>query len=261
MKRAVSIVFVLFFAFAAMACGSKIAEKDIRKSARYYEAAYISWNDEHDTLKAIRLLTTAVETNPDSDIAHYLLGNIRLGRAEYDLAEVHLRKALSLRGDDRPAAKAEAENSLGVLLIHMKKYDEAIALLKAASSQVLNREPWLAMGNLGWAYVENGQYDEAIDVLRRSLFEQPLFCVGRYRLGQAYYKKGDFETARPNLEEAVKESDAGCHMMQEAQHLLGMVYLRLEDDEAALAAFERCSSIDSTSELGVQCLSTAGTLK
>jgi len=243
-----------------VACGAEISDQARRKSERYYQAAYIAWHDERDNLGAIRHLTRAVETNPENDEAHYLLGTIRLGRSELDEAEAHLRAAVSLRGKDRPAARAEALNSLGVLLIHRERYDEAVKLLEEAANEVLNREPWLAQGNLGWAYIELGEYDKAVEVLRRALFDQPRFCVGRFRLGQAYYNQESYESAEAQLRGVVEAEADGCHQLQEAHHLLGMTYLRLDRIEDAKRAFDRCEEIDSSSEIGIGCAETAAGL-
>ena len=240
-------------AVAAVACGSKISEEDMRMSDRYYDAAYVAWFEERDNLEAIRHLTRAVAANPENDKAQYRLGTLRLGRNELDEAEVHLRKTLELRGENRPAERAEAQNSLGVLLIRKKKYSEAIKLLEAASSQVLNREPWLAMGNLGWAYIETGDYDKAIDILKRALFDQPLFCVGKYRLGEAYYKKGEYEKAEASLKGAISITEGGCDAIQEAHHLLGMTRLRLGREDEARESFSICVELDPVSDLGVEC--------
>ena len=253
MARIFMLALLIPVAIASIACGSKISDEDVRMSDRYYEAAYVAWFEERDNLEAIRHLTRSVKANPDNDHAQYLLGTLRLGRNELDEAEKHLRKALELRGEERPAERAEAQNSLGVLLMHKEKYAEAIELLEAASSQVLNREPWLAMGNLGWAYTEIGEYDKAIDILKRALFDQPLFCVGKYRLGEAYYKKGEYEKAEASVKGAISIKEGGCDSIQEAHHLLGMTYLRLGRENEARESFATCAELDPASDLGVEC--------
>ncbi len=249
---------ILFLAGVFLAaCGAAdISESDARKSERFYQAAYVVWFQEHNNLEAIRHLTRAVEANPNNDNAHYLLGTIRLGRSEYDLAEKHLRKALKLRDTSRPTQRVEVLNSMGVLLIHTRQLDEAVVLLKEASAEVLNREPWLAMGNLGWAYIELGEYDKAVEILRLALFDQPLFCVGKFRLGEAYYQKGEYEMALASLESAINITDGGCDQMQETHQLLGMTHLRIGNETDARDAFERCREIDPTSEVGADCTKT-----
>jgi len=253
MHRARSLATLLAAAILLSACGAKISEEDVKASDRFYQAAYISWFDEHDNLAAIRHLTRAIEANPANDDAQYLLGTIRLGRGELDQAEVNLRAAVRLRGPDRPAARVEALNSLGVLRRQQKRPQEAVVCLEEAAGEVLNREPWLALGNLGWAYIELGELDKAIETLRRALFDQPLFCVGLYRLGQAYYLNGDYTNAAANLKGAVDVKQGGCEKMQDAHHLLGMTYLRLDRVEEARDALTRCEEIDPVSEIGVAC--------
>ena len=131
MHRARSMATLLAVAALLTACGAKISEEEIRQSDRFYQAAFISWFDEHDNLAAIRHLTRAIEANPENDDAQYLLGTIRLGRGELDDAEVRLRTAVQLRGTDRPAARAEALNSLGVLLLPREKTHEAVVCIQA----------------------------------------------------------------------------------------------------------------------------------
>ena len=233
--------------------GSEADQKAIRQSERFYEAASIAWFQEQNVLEAIRNLTRAVKTNPKNDDAHYLLGIIRLGRLEYEAAEKHLREAMVLRKDGDPAGLAGVENNLGVVLIHQKRYDEAIRLLKKSSEEVMNREPWLAFGNLGWAYIEVGEYDKALDVLKRAMFDQPKYCVGLYRMGQAYYLKGDYASAEKTLTRAIEVPEEGCKQIQEAHHLRGMSFLRLEMIEEAETALTRCVQINRESRIGLEC--------
>lgn len=240
--------------FGVVHCGgSQASEKTRRKSDRYYEAASIAWFEQNDALAAIRNLTRAVETNPDNDHAHYLLGIIRFGRAEYDDAEKHFKETIRLREETDPAGLAGARNNLGLLYIHRKQYAEAIEVLELSAKEVLNTEPWLALGNLGWAYIELREYDKAVETLRRAIFEQPKFCVGLFRLGQAYYLKKEYEQADKALTKARDIPEPGCDAMQEAYHLHGMVFLRLGRDAEAKNAFQRCRDLGEETELGTTC--------
>ena len=254
MRRTTILAWSLLNVLTLPGCGgSEANQKAVRQSERFYEAASISWFEEKNVLGAIRNLTRAIQANPENDEAHYLLGIIRLGRLEYNEAEQHLRKAMALRKDGDPSALAGVENNLGVVLIHEKRYDEAIALLKKSSAEVMNREPWLAFGNLGWAYIEIGEYDKALEVLKRAMFDQPKYCVGLYRMGQAYYLKGDYTSAEKTLTKAINIPEEGCNQIQEAHHLRGMSFLRLEMTDKAEEALSHCVELNRESRIGMEC--------
>jgi type IV pilus assembly protein PilF len=246
---------VVLTGFLMLACGgSKAKEKSIHQSERFYEAASIAWFEEQDTLAAIRNLTRAIESNPDNHDAHYLLGIIRLGRGDLKKAEHHLKETIRLRQGGDPSGLAGAENNMGVVLIHLKRYDEAIAMLEKSAGEVMNREPWLAFGNLGWAYIETGEYDKAIEALKRAMFDQPKYCVGLFRMGQAYYLKKEYEDAESYLTQSLNVPETGCDQLQEAYHLLGMIHLRLDRNEKAKAAFDSCVNIGKLTETGKACV-------
>ncbi|MCP4600539.1 MAG: tetratricopeptide repeat protein [Proteobacteria bacterium] len=254
-QKTIQIAFIICPLVFLTTCGgsTQVSEKMQRKSERFYEAASIAWFEEQDTLAAIRNLTRAVDADPKNDHAHYLLGIIRFGRGEYDKAEKHLKETTRLREAGDPTGLSGARNNLGLLYIHLKRHAEAVELLEASANEVLNREPWLAMGNLGWAYIELGEYDKAIEILRRAMFDQPKFCVGLYRLGQAYYLKKDYAAAETSLKQAVEVPEPGCDAIQEAYQLLGMSYLRLGEDAKAKGALRRCQDITKTTEIGALC--------
>lgn len=255
MKTAWIGLVIVIGALVQIGCGgSRISEKSIDKSSRFYEAASVAWYEEKNTLLAIRNLERSLEANPENDEAHYLLGIIRFAREEYDEAEKHLAETIRLReaNNDR-SGKAGAENNLGLLYIHRKNYAKAIELLKSSVGEVMNREPWLAMGNLGWAYIEIGDYDAAVESLRRAVFEQPAYCVGLYRLGQVSYLRKDYEKSVIYLKQAIETPQPGCDQLQEAYRYLGMSLLRVEQDKAAVNAFRRCVEIDRVSDAGIEC--------
>ena len=104
-------------------------------------------------------------------------------------AEKYVRRALKVNRHFR-----EAKNTLGQILILEKRYPEAIAVLEPLTKDPAFESSYLAWGNLGWAQVLAGQIDEGIESLKNSITE-PRFCVGHYRLGVAYEKKGDLAAA------------------------------------------------------------------
>jgi type IV pilus assembly protein PilF len=166
-------------------------------------------------------------------------------------AERYARAALDERSDYR-----EARNTLGVILIHEKKPAQAIAVLEPLSRDMLYQTPENAWGNLGWAYLEAGQIDKAIDALRRSVAVQPLFCVGQYRLGIAHELKGQPRLALEALDRALETNSPRCAGLQSAYAARARVHLKLGQREQAESDIRRCLELDPKSADGQDCQST-----
>jgi type IV pilus assembly protein PilF len=221
---------------------------------------------------ALEELLKAVELNPNNPDAHNLLGlvflrrgaeaeelymrnqclkgeSLTLERQESDVlfkkAEEQLRKAIELKADF-----SEARNNLAVVLIHFGRYDEAVQLEEKALSNIAYREPYTAQGNLGQAYLEKHDLVRAAKALRQALFEQPKFCVGRYRLAKVYYEQQEWDHAAEEIEQVT--NDKACPI-QEAYHLAGMVALRREDREKAGRMFSHCVDLAPKSCLASEC--------
>ena len=164
---------------------------------KQYELA-IGLQGEGNTPGAFQALFKALEIDPDNAKAHLLLGTMFLltrddNPQQYDTnAEQHFREVLRIQASDKRQAEEslvpDAHNGLGVLFIHQKRYPHAVDELNKAVSDLFNRDAYMAWGNLGWAYLETENYPKAIDALMRAVRLSPRFCVGFYRLGNAYLK-------------------------------------------------------------------------
>lgn len=207
---------------------------------------------------AFEHLFKARELDPHNPEPHQLLGNLYMLRGDFTQAEVELRRAKELAAENPAYGEpfvAEVENSLGVVLVHQKRYDEAIALLRETASNLLNRTPHLAWGNLGWAYYEKGQYTEAVSALSQSVRHQSRFCLGYYRLGQAYLALRDFERAEEALTRGLEVTDPACQGLQDAWHLRGQARARLGRHDDAVGDFERCVELGTGTPAGSACKS------
>ncbi len=253
------------------ACGPPAAhldpdasDKRFQLGADYFQKGLIG--------PALEELLKSVELNPKNSDAHNLLGLLFL-RKGAEAEEMSIR-AQCLKGDDLALQKqemdaqfkkaeeqfrtaveikpnfSEALNNLAVVALHFGRADEAIALEEKALSNIIYHEPFTAEGNLGLAYLDKKDLARAAKALRQALFDQPAFCVGRYRLAKVYYEEKEYKSAAEELEKVT--SDKACPI-QEAFLLAGMTALRLEDRTHAAELFQRCVALAPKSCVAREC--------
>jgi type IV pilus assembly protein PilF len=236
-------------------CGGPASADAAHRAQKEYELA-VGLLGEQNVPGAFEHLFKSVEMDRNNPEPHQLLGNLYLLRGDFAESERELRTCRSL-AEGNPAYGApfvaEVDNSLGVVLVHQKRYDEAIALLRDAASNLLNRSPHLAWGNLGWAYIETGKYREAVEALSQAVRHQPRFCLGYYRLGQAQLALRSYERAEDALTRCLEVPDPACKNLQDAWHLRGEARAQLGRRQDAIADFERCVELSSESIEGRAC--------
>jgi type IV pilus assembly protein PilF len=247
------------------ACGGAASDDDLRRAEAEYHLAEGLWQ-EQNVAGAFQHLEEAVRLDHEYAEAYLLLGTLYFFRQEPERAERNLREALraneTLGRGGRAALPSEAHNALGVLYIHQHRYDEAIAELRQATGDLMNRTPHLAWGNLGWAYLEKRDFSEARLALEESVRRQPLFCGGWYRLGLLQFtlagttsdsREENLSHADESLTHALEIEDPACRALQDAYRVRGEVRARLGRRDDAVADFERCVELSAQTEAGRAC--------
>jgi Tfp pilus assembly protein PilF len=232
------------------------AASDEARSTAEYDLAGDAFRNRR-LREAIDHVQQALKLNPDNADAAYLGATVMLGFCALDEtsndcrfkeAEAFARKAIEAAPEHR-----DSKNALGVILTHEKRYDEAIAVLKPLTEDIVYASPESAWGNLGWAYLLRGSSQEAIDALQRAVAVQPLFCVGQYRLGLAYEKKGDLPLAREALTKALDTERPECKRLQDAFSARARVLARQGLRDEARADLERCRDMGIQTPVGQRC--------
>ncbi len=165
-----------------------------------------------------------------------------------DDAEKYARRALQVDPNFR-----EAKNTLGQILILEKRYPEAMDILAPLTKDPSFESSYLAWGNYGWAQVLAGQVDAGIESLKNSITE-PRFCVGHYRLGMAYEKKGDLAAAEQSFTNAVAVDAPECKNLQDAWMERAEVRMKLTHLPDAKSDFEKCRDISADTTAGKACV-------
>lgn len=250
-------VFGLLLASAA-GCGaaSSVGPADEQKSLAEYDLGRDSFQNGR-LREALEHAQKALKLNPDNADAAYLGVGVLLSFCAQDESSTDCRfkeaEALARKAIEASPEHRDAKNALGVILIHQKRYEDAIGVLKPLAHDILYASPEKAWGNLGWAYLERGDAEGAIDALRRAIAAQPLFCVGHYRLGLAYEKKGDLKLAREALTRAVDTDRPECKRLQDAWRARARVHAKQGAKAEARADFEKCRDLGTSTQAGHQC--------
>lgn len=136
------------------------------------------------------------------------IGDIVVAEQYFSLALPLVRKAGDLEGE------SDVRNNTGLLLQQSGRWDEAIAMLEAAS-QIAERGTSLDVraaiyGNIGQAYADMGDYARALTALNQSLeLKRKMNLPGRtartvLSIANCYAALGDAARAKPELDEALR---------------------------------------------------------
>ncbi len=131
----------------------------------------------------------------------YTKGVFYLGEKRYDKAILWLDKSMS-QGPDELQAKLDILNAQGIALLNLKRYEEA----KGKFREIINTEGLVskfnAYYNLGLIYLEEGSTDDAENVLRKALEENPNDYRVYVKLGNIAKKRGDYLSAYGDFSKA-----------------------------------------------------------
>lgn len=244
--------------------GGGAGGSDERLSTAEYDLARDAFEKRH-LREALDHVDNALEHDGSNADAAYLGAVIMLAFCALDTdspdcrfkeAEQYVRTALEV--DDQ---MRDASNALGVILIHQRRYQEAIRVLEPLSKDIIYGSPEKAWGNLGWAYLEAGRSSDAINALKRSVAAQPNFCVGHYRLGLAYQKKGEHGAARQTLTRALSIEEGDCGRLQHAFWARSISLRHLGMHDEARKDLERCRDLESKTPIGKKCRRALQALK
>jgi len=148
-----------------------------------------------DRLKAYELLNKALQINPDFALTHYLLGYFYYNEKKYDKAEVMLNEAILLDNKLFLAYKL-----LGDIYFEKRIFNKAIDKYKSALA--INKDA-VILNNVGLAYMNLENYNEAILFLKEALGLNPGNVNIRYSLASVYRDNGWLSNALPEYKNVV----------------------------------------------------------
>ncbi len=154
-------------------------------------------------LKAEPWLKLALHEKPSNFLAYYMLGLIaeRSGRKDEALAQ--LKKSIQVKSDYEPA-----EEALGILLVEMQRYAEALGPLERARS--LGPVGAHLENFLGTAYSNTNQLARGAASYAEAVRLDPQYGAARLNLAFAYLKMGKRSQGIAEFQELCRQNPSLC---------------------------------------------------
>ncbi len=231
-------------ALVVSSCAHWVSQESRDKAQSRYELAVslIARNAQ----QAYSEIDQALELNPEFAEAWHVKGILlHHSFGKFEEAKIAYEKALQLK---QPFS--EATTNLGNLYMDMKRYDEAIGLYEKSLNDVLYGAPFIAQGNMGWAYYRKGDTKNAIEHLKASVTINPKYCLGYLQLGQVFGELNQEEESCRNFGR-YRES---CPEAADGYHRTGLCELRAGKKEEAGKSFATCIEKSTNLDLKDLCL-------
>jgi tetratricopeptide (TPR) repeat protein/peroxiredoxin len=174
-----------------------------------------------------------LDDDPSSAEALYGLGSVYLKQGKTAEARKSFEGAIKLHANC-PDTLPNAWNNLGLLATREGHTAEAIPYFQEALR--LSPEHLIALDNLGNAYRQQKQWDEARQTLERAVRVSPEDPEANYSLGMVFAQLDASDRAYEYLLKALKFRPG----YPEALNNLGVLYLRTQRRDEAVASFEEC---------------------
>lgn len=230
--------------FLVGGCAHYVSQENRDKAQSHYELAVglISRSGQQSYVeieKALALNPLSAEAwHVKGILLHHSFGKLDEAKAAYD-------KAMELK---QPFS--EAMTNLGNLYMDMKRYDDAIALYEKALGDVLYGAPFIAQGNMGWAYYKKGDLKSAVERLKASVTINPKYCLGYAQLGQVL---GEQNLEEESCKQYSRYREA-CPEAADGYHRTGLCQMRSGKKEEAQKSFATCVEKSTNLDLKDLCL-------
>jgi choline-sulfatase len=148
-------------------------------------------------------LELAASQNPHNFLAYYGLGLAAQRRGRNDEARRNFERAIGEKPNYAPAQQA-----LGVLLVEMRNYQQALKPLQDALQ--LGEQNPILLNYLGTAYENTGEPREGIEAYRKALSLKLDYTAARLNLAFTYRQTGDPASARREFAILCSQDRALC---------------------------------------------------
>lgn len=170
----------------------------------------------------------------------YGLGEAYYRSGDYERSIAEFRRLIDAEDADA-ALRTNARLYLANALYAMKKYEDAVAVLRAVDSGTADPEiRMMARYQTGWCYDGMGREAEALAIFSGLLKEHPQAPIAldvRFWFADHYRSKGEYAKARSYYEE-IAGGQAADRAVEEALYNAAMTYIEEGKPDQALSRFD-----------------------
>ncbi|NMO16840.1 social motility TPR repeat lipoprotein Tgl [Pyxidicoccus fallax] len=214
-------------------CAHTPTERERRSAEIHYDLA-LQAQQAGNLQDALRELNVSLENDPDYPEAHNALGILlHLSFRRPEEAIGHYERALKVRPNF-----SEARTNLANVHLDQGRYEEAIKLYEQVLNDMLYPTPYIAQGNMGWAYYKKGDTERALESIKAAVTTNPSFCLGYKNLGIIYDETG-------RTDEACRQFTRyreNCTDVADAYLREGVCQAKRGQVDAAKEAFTQCEA-------------------
>ncbi|WP_224248673.1 social motility TPR repeat lipoprotein Tgl [Hyalangium gracile] len=240
----VSLSWPLALALVLSACKHVPTEKERQSSEIHYNLG-VQAQQSGNIQEALSEFQRAVELDPDNADAQNALGILlHLSFRRHAEAIEHYRKAIEVRPNF-----SEARTNLGNVHLDQGQYDEAIKLYEQVLNDMLYPTPYIAQGNLGWAYYKKGDTAKALENIKAAVTLNPSFCLGFKNMGLIYEQTGKTEEACTQFGHYREQ----CPDVADAYLREGVCLAKKGESDTAKQRLETCESKATQPALKEEC--------
>lgn len=167
--------------------------------------------------QALSEFLKAEQLDPQNPIIQNNLALAYFARERFDLAETHLKKALSINSEF-----TEAKNNLGRVYIEQTKYNDAEKILNQALEDLTYPEADKVYFNLGLSAFRQNKFSDSKRSFLKALEIRRNSCRAQTYYGRSLYELKDFQLAAIQLDRAISFCENGG--IDEAQYYSGLSY-------------------------------------
>ena len=179
---------------------------------------------------ALRALTEAEKLDPQSYMIENDLGLLYFLRNHPQEAEDHLTRSIAIKSD-----YTEARNNLARIHLELGRFDQALKELQGVLADLTYPTPEKAYFNIGLVYFRKGDFEKAKLNFVQAIKQNRRFCPAHSFYGQSEYQLKEYQKATDVFDNGMIVCP---DLSDEFRYHGALAYFRLGKSEQAIARME-----------------------